>query len=359
MDEELEVASIPANVARFSWSAFLFPVLWPLLYHVPWLAAVAFFVPIAVRTLARLFVVEPTWGAPVLENVATIATATWVGFRANERFWTRHPDWMSVEDFAARQRGWIVWGLVFTAIALGWTLAQAAGLHVVSGSGSAAYAPIATPSAIHDSDVKSLSVVSASLGGWMTPVQTASKKMVRDAGGAVVTGDARETQANTLILVPRWPFVVSGGTWGWGTPNGSYRLDVDLTSAPSIVNYKNPSVRRGITVGDVAKDRNHVELVFRRVLAASNLDGVYDARVLARGAKVNESWQGHGVVSIAAILPKTSRVANEGSLVVVVGRDWQIENLSVWTDDTFAYQDAVNPNPTNASPTDLLFGSIP
>lgn len=359
MDEEIEVASTPAKVARFSWSAFLFPVLWPLLYHVPWLAAVAFFVPLAVRTLARFFIVEPAWGALALGNVATIATATWVGFRANEQFWTRHPDWMSVEDFAARQRGWIVWGLVFTAIALGWTLAQMAGLHVYAGAGSATYAPIATPAAIRHSDVKSLSVVSTSLGGWMTPVQTASKKMVREADGAAVTGDARETQASTLILVPRWPFVVSGETWGWGTPNGRYRLDVDLTSAPSIVNYMNPSVGRGITVGDVANDRNHVELVFRQVLAASNLDGVYDARALARSAKINESWHGRGVISIAAILPKTSRVANEGSLVVIVGRDWQIEGLNVWTDDTFAYQDAVNPNPTNDSPIGLQLGSIP
>jgi hypothetical protein len=217
------------------------------------------------------------------------------------------------------------------------------------GERSAKYRPIRTPRAIEAANRNSISLISESLGGLHGSYSSASTTMVEDAEGTRVGGGDthRETESKALVLIPRWPCAALVETWGWGTPAGSYRLDVDMISPANLVNYTNPTAARGATVAGVRSDRARIAELFARVLAASDLGGVYDPRALATAAHVGESWKGDGVVSIAVLLPPTARVRKQGSLVVEVGRDWQVESLSVWTDDTFAYQDAVNPQPAS------------
>jgi hypothetical protein len=353
VEEAVELATRPGEgLPRFNWGAFMFPVLWPLAYRLPGLAALAFLVPLAVDLLAGWFVPGPSWVPQMLRLPVSLAACIYVGLQANPRYWRRHPELMTIGDFRARQRKWVAWGVALTVIGGAFALVSITGVSL--GSQSATYAAIATPAAVEQINRESFSLVARSMGGLMAPARTDSKSLVRDAEGKPYPGgeDGRETQATTTVFFPRWPFVASVEAWGWGTPAGSYRLDVDVISVKDLVNYTNTTVERGMAVSEVDGNRDRIAELFSQVLRASDLDGVYDARSLAQGAKVVSAWQGDGIVAVAALLPATGRVSQQGSLCVWVGRDWQIESFNVWTDDTFAYKDATNPGDTAGDPLD-------
>ena len=245
----------------------------------------------------------------------------------------------------------VLWVLVLAMAGLALMLVRGSGVEL-DGDQWAKYRSIRTPDVVRTANQDSISQITRSLQGVTGAVTTASQTMVEDAGGNRIGGGeaARETRSSATAIFPRWPVVASVEAYGWGTPSGPYRLDVEMYSPASLIKYSNPTVARGATVNDVANNRERIAALFEEVLSASRLEDVYNAQELAASAHVGHSWMGDGVVSVAALLPPTPRVDRRGSLTVDVGRDWQIESFSVWTDDTFAYEDAVNPRPPLEDP---------
>lgn len=145
--------------------------------------------------------------------------------------------------------------------------------------------------------------------------------------------------------MPRWPFVATIETWGWGRPDEHYRLDVDLSSAADLFNHESPTVQRGLSVSEVERSPQRVKALIASVLEAAGVDTVYDPAAVAAQARVAPSWRGDGVVSVTALLPETSITNAQRSMVVELGRAWQIQSFNVWTDETFAFTDATNPSP--------------
>ena len=360
MGDTTKVTAIQNAIPRFSWAAFLFPVLWPLVYGLPGMAAIAFAIPVLAQVLGGWFLPGPVWVPTLTSSVVSIGVYVYVGFRANEAYWRKSPERIAPEAFIANQRKWIAVGLV---LAVGMVLYVFVGYMNArtSGDGTATYRAIATPDVISSADRASVSLATSSLGGWVTPVRITSKTMISDAGGAPVPGgeENRETQGTATVFIPRWPFVASMETWGWGQPDGRYRLDFQMWSAPVFLDVMNTTVTRGLSVSDVEAEPERVEELITEVLRTSGLGDVYAAGELAGDARIVQNWCGDGIVTVAVILPVTSRVPVEGSLTVDIGRDWQIESFNLWTDETFAYEDAVNPQPESAIPESLLLPPAP
>lgn len=212
---------------------------------------------------------------------------------------------------------------------------------VETGSGSARYKVISTPESVSRANLAVARLMADSLGAAMLGDTHLSKTMVEDAAGSRVGGGElhRETEFDSNLLMPRAPFLAYLNAWGWGTPEGVYRLDATTGSLVWPIGKYIGGAPLDPAV--VAADRDRLAGVYQSVLTATGMAADYEINELASSSVVTSYADGEGVTITAALLPPRSSTEDTGSLVVMMSGDWAIESVYVVTDDDDFYQDVV------------------
>jgi len=212
---------------------------------------------------------------------------------------------------------------------------------VETGSGSASYKVISTPESVGRANVAVARLMADSLGAAMLGDTQSSRTMVEDAAGGRVGGGElhRETEFDSNLVMPRAPFLAYLNAWGWGTPDGVYRLDATTGSVVwPIGKYIGGSA---LDPAVVVADRERLAAVYQSVLTATGMAADYEVSELASSSVVTPYADGEGVTIAAALLPPRSSKEGTGALVVMMSGDWALESVYLTTNDDDFYQDVV------------------
>jgi len=127
--ESARVVPLPAELDRFNWGAFFFPVLWPLVKG-PAVWAAAFFGLGVLENLIDEAVPASWWPLTGAILLADLALLIWYARNANRLLWDKKPWTIEPQSFSrsARTWGWVGFGItvgVLTiAIGIGFAFAR-------------------------------------------------------------------------------------------------------------------------------------------------------------------------------------------------------------------------------------------